>query len=126
MRRSRRQGRDSVPSGGSAAGPWSHRLIALVRITQREDGSLFGAELLGKSGSDAYDRLALGQARKLGKLQLGPPQQGRETLWAFETDFTQVPPVPIAGCALDDFVPKDCFYPLQQRVKSRVRLQAIY
>ena len=59
-------------------------------------------------------------------MRLGPPKQGRETLWAFEADFTQVPPLPIAGCALADFVPKDCFYPLQKRVRSRVRLQAIY
>lgn len=114
------------PSESVAGKLWSHRLIALVRITQREDGSLFGVELSGTSGSPSYDRLALGQARKLSSLRLGPPQQGRETLWAFETDFTQVPPLPIAGCALDDFIPKDCFYPLQKRVRSRVRLQAIY
>jgi hypothetical protein len=114
------------PSASAAGKLWSHQLVALVRITQREDGSLFGVELLGTSGSPAYDRLALEQARKLSALKLGPPKQGRETLWAFETDFTQVPPLPIAGCALDDFIPKDCFYPLQKRVRSRVRLQAIY
>ena len=119
----------AVLSGGGGAGAaklWSHRLSALVRITQREDGSLFGVELLGTSGSPVYDRLVLGQARRLGSLRLGPPKQGRETLWAFETDFTQVPPLPIAGCGLDDFIPRDCFYPLQKRQRSRVRLQAIY
>jgi hypothetical protein len=107
-------------------GPFHQRLTALVRITQREDGSLFGVELLGTSGNPAYDRIVLGQARRLSRLQLGPPKQGLETLWAFETEFTQVPPMPIAGCALDDFVPKHCFYPLQRRTHSRVHLQAIY
>ncbi len=116
----------SLATGAGGGKLWTRNLVAMVRITQREDGSLFGVELLGSSGSPAYDRLALGQARGLGKLQLGPPKQGRETLWAFETDFTQIPPVPIAGCSLDDFIPKDCFYPLQKRTRSRVRLQAIY
>ena len=62
----------------------------------------------------------------LGALQLGPPRQGLETLWAFETEFSQIPPLPIAGCALDDFIPSNCWYPLQKRAHSRVRLLAIY
>jgi hypothetical protein len=105
---------------------WHFRLVASVRVTQREDGSLFAVELLGTSGNAAFDRLVLGQARSLGKLQLGPPRQGLETLWAFETEFSQVPPLPIAGCALDDFIPKSCWYPLQKRARSHVRLLAIY
>ena len=105
---------------------WHFRLVASVRVTQREDGSLFAVELLGTSGNAAYDRLVLGQARSLGALQLGPPRQGLETLWAFETEFSQIPPLPIAGCALDDFIPRNCWYPLQKLVRSRVRLQAIY
>jgi TonB C terminal len=105
---------------------WHYRLVALVRITQREDGSLFAVELRGTSGNPAYDRLALGQARSLATLQLGPPRQGLETLWAFETEFSQIPPLPIAGCLLDDFIPKKCFHPLQKLVHSRVRLLAIY
>ena len=116
-----------VGAGAAAAGKlWTRKLVALVRVTQREDGSLFGVELLGTSGSPEYDRLALGQARRLGKLKLGPPKQGLETLWAFETEFSQLPPVPIVGCSLDDLIPKDCFYPLQKRARSHVRLQAIY
>jgi hypothetical protein len=79
----------------------------------------------------AYDRLALKQARSLlGKEleKLGPlPPEGRKSLWAFETDFTLVPPIPMAGCALDAFfVPRDCIYPLQKRVRSKVSLEAIY
>jgi TonB-like protein len=105
---------------------WHYQLVASVRITQREDGSLFAVELLGTSGNAAYDRLVLGQARSLGLLELGPPRQGRETLWAFETEFSQIPPVPAVGCALDDFIPKNCWYPLQKRAHSRVRLLAIY
>ncbi|HYS10092.1 MAG TPA: energy transducer TonB [Myxococcales bacterium] len=111
-----------APTGGQPF--WPNSLVALVRITLREDGSLFGAELAGSSGNPAYDRLALGKARSVGKLALRPP--ALVTLWAFETDFAQAPPLPIAGCALDDFVPKNCWAPLQRRVRSRVRLMAIY
>ncbi len=64
-----------------------HLLVALVRITQHEDGALFAVELAATSGSPAYDKLALRQARSLGQLHLGAPQQGMITLWAFETDF---------------------------------------
>ena len=113
-------------AGGPTSGQpwWPNSLVALVRITLREDGSLFGVELAGTSGNSAYDRLALGKARSLGKLALAPPALA--TLWAFETDFTQAPPAPIAGCALDDFIPKNCWGPMQKRVQSRVRLMAIY
>ena len=57
-------------------------------------------------------------------LQARPP--ALVTLWAFETNVTQAPPLPIAGCALDDFVPKNCWAPLQKQVRSRVRLMAIF
>ena len=116
-----------VRAAAAASGnTWHFRLVASMRVTRREDGSLFAVELLGTSGNAAYDRLVLGQARSLGALQLGPPRQGLETLWAFETEFSQIPPLPIAGCALDDFIPRNCWYPLQKLVRSRVRLQAIY
>jgi len=113
----------AAAASGSA---WHFRLVASVRIIQRADGSLFVVELAGKSGNAAYDRLVLGQARSLSALRLGPPKQGLETLWAFETEFSQVPPLPIVGCALDDFIPKNCWRPLQKLVRTRVRLQAIY
>jgi TonB-like protein len=105
---------------------WHFRLVASVRVIQREDGTLFAVALERTSGNAAYDRLALGQARSLAALQLGPPRQGLETLWAFETEFSQIPPVPIVGCSLQDFIPKNCFHPLQKIVHSRVRLLAIY
>jgi hypothetical protein len=112
---------------GTLAGKsFSHRLVAVVRITQREDGEIFAVELFAGSGDAAYDRLALAQARSLGTLQLGAPPQGLQTLWAFETEFSQIPPVPLVGCQLDDFVPRNCWYPLQKTVRSRVRLLAIY
>jgi len=76
---------------------WHFRLVASVRVVQREDGSLFAVELQGTSGNAAYDRLVLGQARSLAALRLGPPRQGLETLWAFESDFSQFPQVPIVG-----------------------------
>lgn len=116
----------AVVTAAAAGKSWTHTLLATVRITQREDGTLVAAELLGTSGNAAYDRLVLQKARALGTLTLGPPKQGRETLWAFETNFSQVPPVPIAGCSLDDFIPKNCWYPLQRTARSHVRLEAIY
>ena len=105
---------------------WQYRLVASVRVTQREDGSLFSVELVGGSGNGAYDQLVMRQARSLSALELGPPRQGLQTLWAFETEFSQLPPLPVLGCALDDFIPKDCWHPLQKRAHARVRLLAIY
>jgi hypothetical protein len=115
-----------LTAGAVSGNIWHHSLIALVRISLRGDGSLFGVELSGTSGNAAYDRLVLGKARSLGTLPSGPAPLARETLWAFETDFTQIPPFPVAGCALDDFIPKNCWHPLQKLQRSRVRLLAIY
>jgi hypothetical protein len=72
--------------------------------------------------------MVLAHARTLGARGLGPPPGAhRESLWAFETVFDQVPPVPMAGCALDEhFLPRDCFYPLARRVRSRLTLEALY
>jgi len=115
-----------LAAGAVAGNVWHHSLIALVRISLRGDGSLLAVELSGTSGNAAYDRLVLGKARLLGTLPSGPAPLARETLWAFETDFTQIPPFPVAGCALDDFIPKNCWRPLQKLQHSRVRLLAIY
>ena len=116
-----------VLAAGAVSGTvWHHSLIALVRISLRGDGSLLAVELSGTSGNTAYDRLVLGKARSLGTLPSGTAPLARETLWAFETDFTQIPPLPLAGCALDDFIPKNCWRPLQKLQHSRVRLLAIY
>ena len=113
--------------GSTAAGEKGpNGLVALVRITLREDGSLFAVELAGTSGNALYDRLALGKARALNMLPRGVLPPALVTLWAFETDFTQVPPLPIAGCALDGFIPKNCWVPLQKQIRSRVRLMAIF
>jgi len=115
-----------LAAGAVAGNVWHHSLIALVRISLRGDGSLLAVELSGTSGNAAYDRLVLGKARSLGTLPSGTAPLARETLWAFETDFTQIPPLPLAGCALDDFIPKNCWRPLQKLQHSRVRLLAIY
>jgi hypothetical protein len=114
-------------AGGTTNGqPGPGSLVTLVRITLREDGSLFAVELAGSSGNGAYDRLVLGKARSLDMLKSGARPPALVTLWAFETNVTQAPPLPIAGCALDDFVPKNCWAPLQKQVRSRVRLMAIF
>jgi TonB-like protein len=115
-----------LAAGAVSGNVWHHSLIALVRISLRGDGSLLAVELSGTSGNAAYDRLVLGKARSLGTLPSGTAPLARETLWAFETDFTQIPPLPLAGCALDDFIPKNCWRPLQKLQHSRVRLLAIY
>jgi hypothetical protein len=60
------------------------------------------------------------------RLQLALAPTALETLWAFETDLVQAPPVPIAGCALDGVVPQSCWMPLQKHTRSRVRLVAIF
>jgi len=114
--------------GGSAM---PSRLSARVLIEQREDGSVADVSLAVSSGNAAYDRLVLGQARRIAAAEMEklgpPPRDGRKTLWAFDTDFQAVPPLPIAGCALDAyFIPRDCFYPGKKSTRSRVRLEAIY
>jgi len=116
-----------IGGGSSADSGFTQRLVSLVRVTQREDGSIVAIELAGSSGNLLYDKIVLKKAYALRSLQLSPPKQGLESLWAFETRFTRVPPMPIAGCALDEsFLPKDCWYPLQKRTESSVHLQAIY
>jgi hypothetical protein len=112
---------------GSGDGPFGHRLVVFLMITQSADGSILDVKVQGGSGNHFYDDLALTQARALSKLSLGiPPRDHLQSLWAFETDFTQLPPLPIFGCALDNFIPKDCYYPLKKNVKSRWHLEAIY
>ncbi|HEX4383841.1 MAG TPA: hypothetical protein VH083_12865 [Myxococcales bacterium] len=112
---------------GSGDGPFAHRLVVFLMITQAADGSILDVQVQGGSGNHFYDDLALTQARALSKLTLGiPPRDHTQSLWAFETDFTQIPPLPIFGCALDNFIPKDCYYPLKKNVKSRWHLEAVY
>ncbi len=89
--------------------------------------------LAGSSGNKAYDKMALDKAETMtagesDEDELGPPPKAlRRTLWAFESDFSQIPPVPVVGCSFDAyFVPEDCFYPLKKFVKPRVKLRAIY
>ena len=109
----------------------SQHLIARILISQREDGTLADVALVDGSGNPVYDRLALQQAKAMAKKKLetlGPlPAVGRRTLWAFDTDFSVMPPLPIAGCALDAyFIPRDCFYPLKKTARTRINLEAIY
>jgi TonB family protein len=104
------------------------KLRVLVRIVQREDGSVESADLAGSSGNRSYDDGAIEQARSLGRNPLGVPPGGhRRTLWAFETDFLIFPPLPLAGCTLDsNLTPGECFYPFKKYGRPRVKLQAIY
>ena len=110
-------------------GQWNKKLVVLIQIVQGPDGNIQTAQVTTTSGNKAYDGTALSQVRKLaGKGVLGMPPSGRRrTVWAFETDFSTMPPLPVAGCTLDAlFVPSECYYPLKRTVRTRIHLQAIY
>jgi hypothetical protein len=115
-------------AGSSGDSPFHTKLLVRVLLTQALDGSIENAELVTSSGSRTYDELALGIAKGLGEIvHLGPPPKDhRRSLWAFDTDFLQMPPMPVAGCALDDFVPKNCFYPFKKSIRAGVHLEAVY
>ena len=116
-----------VRSAHSMPGSASHRspvvtrsqwpLHALLLLAAESAGSTAGSRTKKRSKG-----LALGQARSLDMPHFGRAPPALVTLWAFETDVRQIPPEPITGCALDQFVPKNCWAPLQNRVRSRVRL----
>jgi hypothetical protein len=108
---------------------WNKKLVVLIQIVQGPDGNIQTAQVTTTSGNEAYDGSALAQVRKLaGKGVLGMPPSGRRrTVWAFETDFSTMPPLPVAGCSLDAFfLPSECYYPLKRTVRTRIHLQAIY
>jgi TonB C terminal len=108
---------------------WNKKLVVVIQIVQDPDGNIDSAQVATTSGNKAYDGTALAQVRKLaGKGVLGMPPSGRRrTLWAFETDFSTMPPLPIGGCTLDAFfMPGECYYPLKRTVHTRIHLKAIY
>jgi hypothetical protein len=106
-------------------------LVTRVELEQGADGAVDSYRLVESSGNSAHDALVLARLRALAAeeaARLGPPpEQGRRTRWAVRTRFEVVPPVPIAGCGFDAvFHLTDCFYPLQRKVKSAVRLERVY
>jgi len=108
---------------------WNKKLVVVIQIVQDPDGSIQIAQVAETSGNKAYDGTALAQVRKLaGKGVLGTPPSGRRrSVWAFETDFSTMPPLPIGGCTLDAFfMPAECYYPLKRTIRTRIHLQAIY
>lgn|GEM_PF-1689147 len=116
-------------TSGGGNSPWLQRLVVHILLTQHNDGSLDDVSIAGSSGNPVYDQLVLGQARKLSQRGLlgAPPKDHRRTIWAFETDFEQAPPMPVAGCKISgSMLPTDCFYPFKRSVSSRVRLEAVY
>ncbi len=105
-------------------------LEALLRLVQSAEGKVVRVELVQGSGNRAFDRLILSRAQALAEEseeRLGPPpEQGRETVWAFTTAFDRVPPLPIVGCSFDaHFAPERCFYPLKTFSRSRVELRSV-
>ena len=113
---------DSVDS------PFHTKLVVRILLTQTLDGAVEHAALAASSGNPIYDKLALDLAWGLGKGGLlgPPPKDHRRSLWAFDTDFLQMPPIPVAGCAFDGFIPKDCYYPFKKSIKAGVKLEAVY
>lgn len=111
----------------SGDGPFHTQLTVHLLLTQLPDGDVEDVQVAASSGNELFDKLALHQAHEVGKGLFGPPPENhRRTLWAFIGDFRQVPPVPVFFCELDDFIPKECHYPLQKIIEASVRLEAIY
>lgn len=110
--------------------PFHLELIALVRVTQRADGSAEGVELVQSSGYRDLDRKAVEAARSaIEDSELGPtPPQGRRTLWAFVARYEVVPPAPGFGCPLDAVWTAHfdkCAWPLKRSATSKVELRGI-
>ncbi len=131
---------------GRAAGV---ELVAVLRVTQSRKGDLLDVRLETPSGHPTYDRLALRAVRDALRDPLPPPRAGVglglqgqriESLWAFRTRFTVVPPLfalstapnmlgagALSGCDLDSNGGFDrCFRPLQRNTFTRVELLAVY
>ena len=108
--------------------PWHTRLVVRILLTQREGGAVESAFVTASSGNLIYDKLALDKALGLGAGGLlgAPPKDHRRSLWAFDTDFLQMPPLPVAGCSFDGFMPAECAYPLKKKVRVGVHLEAVY
>jgi hypothetical protein len=112
--------------GKLGPGGWVRRLETVVELRHGADGRVVSARLVRSSGNAAHDRAALAQAERLrGRTDL-PAQRGERSRWAFETDLSIVPPVPVVGLGFDAyFRPTEVVYPLKQDVRSRVRLLSI-
>ena len=120
---------EALAAAGMGEGsPWHTRLVVRILLTQRTDGAVESARVAASSGNPIYDKLALDKALRLGTSGLlgSPPREHRRSLWAFDTDFLQMPPLPVAGCAFDGFMPAECFYPLKKKVHAGVHLEAVY
>ena len=108
--------------------PWHTRLVVRILLTQREGGAVESALVAASSGNPIYDKLALDKALRLGATGLlgSPPKDHRRSLWAFDTDFLQMPPLPVAGCRFDFILPAECYYPFKKKVHVGVHLEAVY
>lgn len=123
-----RQGQQhpGLPRGGERSA-FRRERSALVLLVQDDRGRVVEIRLHRSSGNLAFDDAALAQARRLSRLDLGVPPDGRKSLWSFDATLAITPPAPIAGCSFDaHFLPDHCFYPLSERVKHAVRLVGVW
>lgn len=112
---------------GGTNGTYNLMRVALVLVIQDDEGRVAEVRLHRSSGSRGYDEGALKAAQTLASDDLGVPPQGRQSLWAFYAALAVTPPAPIVGCGFDAyFIPTECFYPLSEHLRSRVRLVGIW
>ncbi|WP_242360008.1 TonB C-terminal domain-containing protein, partial [Anaeromyxobacter sp. SG17] len=119
-------GIDALAATGGKGLAWSKALVTVVAVTEDGDGVVTEARVVASSGNPAHDRLALAQAR--GLIGRSPSRRlaGTTTEWAFVTELSVIPPVPVAGVAFDaNFKPKGFVYPLKRKAKSRIELVAV-
>ncbi len=121
-------GSDAVAATGGKglAQAWSKALVTVVAVVASEGGVVTAARVVASSGNPAHDRLALEQARRLFGRTLPRRLAGTTTEWAFTTELSVIPPLPVAAVAFDaNFKPAGLFYPLKRSAKSRIELVAV-
>jgi len=116
----------SAPPGAGGQ-PWTSGLVAVVELEQDEAGAVTRARLVRGSGSAAYDRLAVAQARRLIGRSLAPRLAGARTQWAFVTELLVAPPAaPALGLSFDaDFKPAGASYPFARARRTRIELLSV-
>ncbi|WP_242342752.1 energy transducer TonB family protein [Anaeromyxobacter terrae] len=116
----------AATGGKGLAQAWSKGLVTVVAVVEDEGGVVTDARVVASSGNPAHDRLALERARRLFGRTLSRRLAGTTTEWAFVTELSVIPPLPVAGVAFDaNFKPKGLVYPLKRSAKSRIELVAV-
>jgi hypothetical protein len=111
---------------GAGGQPWTSGLVAVVEIEQDAKGAVARARLIRRSGTPAYDRLVVAQARRLLGRALAPRLAGTRTVWAFATELAVSLPAPALGIGFDaSFKPTGLGYPLKRTTRTRIELLSV-